>query len=251
VSLLPVRLEDLLHARTVESVRIDFKASWNEVIRAAAIQTIAAFANDFQGLNGGYVILGVEDSHGQPVLPPRGLDGLDLERVQKEIRGGCERISPGYQPIILPEVFEGKPIIVIYAPMGDARPYQAPDAIAKGATLAYYVRIGAETHVAKGAVPTRAPRGSPASQHPRGLGGVASAGPASAAAAPQVGPVAASCAWTVGHCVRSQTSRSAVPSGHASGPASSANRHTLRNVAPPSVDRPIAMYSACGSPGRK
>lgn len=102
VSLLPVRLEDLIHARTVESVRIDFKAGWNEVIRAAAIQTIAAFANDFQGLNGGYVILGIED---QPVLPPRGLDGLDLERVQKEICGGCERISPVYQPIILPLEF--------------------------------------------------------------------------------------------------------------------------------------------------
>lgn len=155
MSLLPVRLEDLIHARTVESVRIDFKASWNEVIRAATIQTIAAFANDFQGLNGGYVVLGIEDSHGQPVLPPRRLDGLDLERIQKEIRDGCERISPGYQPIILPEVFEGKQIIVIYAPMGDARPYQAPDAIGKGATLAYYVRIGAETHAARGPVLTQ------------------------------------------------------------------------------------------------
>ena len=29
VSLLPVRLEDLIHVRTVESVRIDFKAGWN------------------------------------------------------------------------------------------------------------------------------------------------------------------------------------------------------------------------------
>jgi ATP-dependent DNA helicase RecG len=106
VSLLPVRLEDLIHARTVESVRIDFKASWNEVIRVATIQTIAAFANDVQGLNGGYIILGIEDRQGQTALPPRGLDGLDVERVQKEIRGGCERIAPSYQPIIVPEVFE-------------------------------------------------------------------------------------------------------------------------------------------------
>ncbi|HEX2691044.1 MAG TPA: ATP-binding protein [Kofleriaceae bacterium] len=141
---------------------MDVKSSWNEVIRVAAIQTIAAFANDFQGLNGGYVILGIEDRKGQPVLPPRGLDGLDLERVQNEIRGGCERIAPSYQPIILPEVFEGKQIIVIYAPMGDARPYQAPDAIAKGATLAYYVRIGAETH--RDAL---VPRSDPATDHSR------------------------------------------------------------------------------------
>ncbi|HEX4417099.1 MAG TPA: ATP-binding protein [Kofleriaceae bacterium] len=139
----------------MESVRIDFKATWNEVIRAATIQTIAAFANDFQGLNGGYVVLGIEDDQGQPVLPPRGLDGLDLEIVQKEIRGSCERISPDYQPIILPQIFEGRQIIVIYAPMGDARPYQAPSSMAKGAPFAYYVRIGPETRVAKDAVLTQ------------------------------------------------------------------------------------------------
>ena len=35
-------------------------------------------SNDYQGLNGGYVILGIEDQGGQPILPPHGLDGLDL-----------------------------------------------------------------------------------------------------------------------------------------------------------------------------
>jgi ATP-dependent DNA helicase RecG len=155
VSLLPVRLEDLIHARTVESVRIDFKATWNDVIRASVVQTIAAFANDFQGLNGGYIVLGIADVGGQPVLPPAGLDEFDLEKVQQQIRVACEKIVPPYQPRVVPEVFQGKAIVVIYAPLGDARPYQAPIDVSKGASVEYYVRINAETHLAKPTVRTQ------------------------------------------------------------------------------------------------
>ncbi|MBK9030308.1 MAG: ATP-binding protein [Myxococcales bacterium] len=155
MSLLPVRLDDLIHARTVESVRIDFKVGWNDVIRASVVQTIAAFANDFQGLNGGYVVLGIAEVGGQPVLPPAGLDDLDLEKVQQQIRVACERIEPPYQPRVVPERFQDKAIIVIYAPLGDARPYQAPSDVAKGAARQYYVRIGPETLAAKPSVLTQ------------------------------------------------------------------------------------------------
>lgn len=96
MSILPIRLEDLIHARTVESVRLDFKSTWGEEIRDKTIQTVCAFANDFQGLNGGYVILGIDEQEGQPILPPRGLDDFDLEQVQQEIRGNCNRIDPVY-----------------------------------------------------------------------------------------------------------------------------------------------------------
>ncbi len=153
MTLLPVKLDDLIHARTVESVRIELKATWNDPIRDAVTRTIAAFANDFQGQNGGYVVLGIEESGGAPMLPPRGLDGLDLERIQKEILGSCERISPVYKPLVVPETFMGRSIIVIYAPIGDARPYQAPDG--RGPERNYYVRIGPETRVAKDDVLTQ------------------------------------------------------------------------------------------------
>lgn len=149
--MLPVNLDDLIHARTVESVRLDFKATWNGVIRDATLETICAFANDFQGLNGGYVILGIEDQEGRPVLPPRGLDDLNLERIQNEIRGSCNRIEPVYQPALFPEVFQGKQILVIYAPMGDARPYQAPGQEGQS----YYVRIGPSTVTAKDQIRTQ------------------------------------------------------------------------------------------------
>ena len=155
MTLLPVKLEDLIHTRTVESVRVEFKATWNDPIRDAVIRTIAAFANDFQGQNGGYVVLGIEDQGGAPVLPPRGLDGLDLERVQKEILGNCERLSPSYKPLVAPETFMGRSIIVIYAPIGDARPYQAPEHGGKGAERRYYVRVGPETREAKDSLLTQ------------------------------------------------------------------------------------------------
>ena len=64
---LPVGLDDLIHARSVEDNRREFKAAWNAATQAAVVRTICAFANDLLNLNGGYVILGVEtDGRGNP-----------------------------------------------------------------------------------------------------------------------------------------------------------------------------------------
>jgi len=150
MNVLPVNLDDLIHARAVESVRREFKASWDQNILHAVIRTLCAFANDLQGLNGGYIVLGIEDRGGEPVLPPVGIVGLDLERVQQEIRGNCRRIDPEYQPVLAPEVYMGKPILVIWAPAGDVRPYQAPQS-ERGARQ-HYVRLGSETVEAKGEI---------------------------------------------------------------------------------------------------
>jgi ATP-dependent DNA helicase RecG len=145
VSILPVKLEDLITAKTVESVRLDFKATWDANIRDSTTRTICAFANDFQGLNGGYVVIGIEDLEGEPVFPPRGLDEQNIELIQTEIRGACNRIEPTYQPLLSPETYMGRQILVVYAPMGDARPYQAPERSAGASPKHYYVRIGPST----------------------------------------------------------------------------------------------------------
>jgi ATP-dependent DNA helicase RecG len=149
MSLLPVRLDDLIHARTVESVRIELKATWNDVIRDASIRTICAFANDFQGVGGGYLVLGLEEREGQPVLPPRGLDDLDMDEIQREIAGRCRTIKPPVAPVISPEVFQGRQLLVLYVPLSDARPHQAPSHGGKGADYEYYIRIGPTTERAK------------------------------------------------------------------------------------------------------
>jgi ATP-dependent DNA helicase RecG len=56
----------------------------------------------------------------------------------------CNRIEPQYQPLLSPEVYMGKRILVIWAPGGDTRPYQTPRS-RNDPTRVYYVRLGSET----------------------------------------------------------------------------------------------------------
>ena len=81
-SKLPINLADLLRQRTVESERIEYKAGWNP---ESVLHTLCAFANDFYNLGGGYIVIGVEERNGRPVLPPKGIDPESLDAIQKEI----------------------------------------------------------------------------------------------------------------------------------------------------------------------
>ncbi len=148
---LPVNFEDLLHARSIESNRIELKAGWDDRIKAAVVRTVCAFANDLLNLGGGYLILGVREEGGRPILPPAGLGTLDLERVQKEIRGTCKRIVPDFLPFLFPVHYEGVPLLVVWAPGGDTRPYQAPEDVnVSGSPLQFWIRRGPETIKAQG-----------------------------------------------------------------------------------------------------
>lgn len=152
--MLPINLEDLIHSRTVESVRIEYKKKWSEPIKVKTIQTICAFANDFFNLNGGYIILGIEENNGLPVLPPYGLNENIMDNIQRQIRGLCKRIDPEYQPVLSPEIYDDKHILVIWAPGGELRPYQAPIDL-KNSNRGYFVRLGSETVNARGDILTQ------------------------------------------------------------------------------------------------
>ncbi|NVD98394.1 helix-turn-helix domain-containing protein [Massilia sp. BJB1822] len=52
---LPINLADLLRQRTVEGERIEYKAGWNP---DAVVRTLCAFANDFENIGGGYIVIG-------------------------------------------------------------------------------------------------------------------------------------------------------------------------------------------------
>lgn len=124
---LPISLEDLIHAKSVEDNRREFKAAWNPATQTAIVRTICAFANDLLNLNGGYVLLGIEtDELGRPVLPPRGLENSNLDMVQRELNGQCKRINPHYPLRVFPVLFRDRTILVIWCPGGDNRPYEAP-----------------------------------------------------------------------------------------------------------------------------
>ena len=145
-SILPINIDHLLRLQGVESARVEFKASWDEKYTGPqTIRTICAFANDFQNLNGGYIILGVAEQNGAAVLPVKGLSEEEIDAAQGWIRGRCNTIDPIYQPVLSPEVHEGRRILVIWAPGSQARPHQAPEVAEKGAARKFYIRLGAET----------------------------------------------------------------------------------------------------------
>ena len=143
-SILPINLDDLLYCRGVESERVEFKASWDaKTTGNQVLKTICAFANDFHNLNGGYIVLGVGEKDGRADLPTVGLASDELDRAQKWIRGNCKRLDPTYQPVLSPEVVNGRSVLVIWAPASDIRPHRAPSGDKK--TPRYWVRLGSET----------------------------------------------------------------------------------------------------------
>ena len=120
---LPINLENLINKKTIESERIEFKKGWNP---DEVIHTICAFANDMNNWGGGYIILGIDDQNGLPILPPEGLKETEIDSIQKRLAEFCHLILPNYSPIIEPVLYQGKWIIVLGVPGGDNRPYKAP-----------------------------------------------------------------------------------------------------------------------------
>jgi len=146
---LPINLADLLLQRTVEGERIEYKAGWNpeEVLHA-----ICAFANDFHNIGGGYIVIGVEERDGRPVLPPKGIDPDRIDGIQKEILNlGHAALQPNYHPLAVPYQVEGRSVLVIWVPGGETRPYKARVSLARGAReWAYYIRRHSSTVKARG-----------------------------------------------------------------------------------------------------
>jgi ATP-dependent DNA helicase RecG len=56
-----LNIEDLLRKQKIESNRIEFKKGWNP---DTIYHSICAFANDFDNIGGGYILVGVEEENG-------------------------------------------------------------------------------------------------------------------------------------------------------------------------------------------
>ncbi len=136
---LPINLEDLLRQRTVEGERIEYKAGWNP---APILHALCAFANDFENLGGGYIVIGQDcNADGQPIFPPVGLNTNQLDRIQQELQRFCNLIQPTYFPFLSIEQYEGRNLVVLWAPGGQNRPYKVPrDVTARQKEYHYYLR---------------------------------------------------------------------------------------------------------------
>ena len=149
---LPINIEDLLNKQKVESNRIEFKKGWNP---AKIYRTICAFANDFDNIGGGYILVGVEEEYGIAKRPIHGLSESDLDSIQKAMIGFNNKINPYYLPRTSVEEIDGKYVLVIWVPSGLERPYDVMDDVTKrDARPRWYVRSGTSTIEAKGEVLT-------------------------------------------------------------------------------------------------
>ena len=68
---LPINIKDLRKGKPVEWERLEFKVGWNPL---DTLHTVCAFANDFHNLGGGYILIGIKEQNGRPILPPVGID---------------------------------------------------------------------------------------------------------------------------------------------------------------------------------
>ncbi len=143
---IPVNVDELINQRVVESTRIEFKGDWNP---NPVIHSICAFANDIDNVGGGYIVIGVDEKDGAPILPVRGIEKERIDGILKELIGLCHCIEPLYNPIIEPVLFQDKYVIVIWVSGGYGRPYKASkDVFSEKSNKLYYIRKFSSTIVA-------------------------------------------------------------------------------------------------------
>ena len=148
---LPINIEDLLRKQKIEGSRIEFKAGWNP---DSIYHSICAFANDFDNIGGGYILVGVEEENGIAKRPVKGLPTNEIDGILKDMVGFNNKINPYYMPRTSVEEVDGQNILVIWAPSGVNRPYDVRESVVskKNPKTEWYIRSGSSSIVAKGDV---------------------------------------------------------------------------------------------------
>ena len=140
---IPTNIKTLLSGSVVEWARIEFKESWDP---QASLKTICAFANDIDNWGGGYLVLGVSSVNGKPVLPAIGVPVSEVDKTLLDMFNKCKLISPEYLPIVEAVEYQGKVLLIAWAPGGNSRPYSSPKYMAKeNKERVYYIRKMANT----------------------------------------------------------------------------------------------------------
>ena len=99
---LAINIDELINGKVIEWERLEFKKGWNP---EDILHSLCAFANDINNWGGGYIIIGIEENNGRPVLPPPGLNPNQIDSIQGKLTELCHCLEPIYMPIIQPYVF--------------------------------------------------------------------------------------------------------------------------------------------------
>ena len=142
---LPININDLITGKTVEWDRIEFKEGWNP---EEVLHTMCAFANDINNWGGGYIVIGISEKDGLPILPPKGIAANQVDKIQKGLVEIMHTIDPFYSPVTEPVEFKGQLIFIIWIPGGLTRPYKVPTTLSGKGQKQYYIRRGSLTVIA-------------------------------------------------------------------------------------------------------
>src|SRR5882762_5294898 len=132
------------------------QTEWKENVAEIndVVQTLSAFANDFQNLGGGYVVCGAKeekDADGFPRLVRTGLAANRLREVENTVLARCrDRVSPPLVPLVeeLPTGEASRRVLVFLQPAtGTAHTFRRGQDGAK-----HYVRISRSTIEARNGV---------------------------------------------------------------------------------------------------
>ena len=148
---LPINIEDLLRKKKIEGDRIEFKGGWNP---DSIYHSICAFANDFENIGGGYILVGVEEENGIAKRPVKGIPVEDIDGILKDMVGFNNKINPYYMPRTSVEEVDDQYILVIWVPAGVNRPYDVRESVISknNPKTQWYIRSGSSSIIAKGEV---------------------------------------------------------------------------------------------------
>ena len=146
---LAINIKDLLNKQKIESNRIEFKKGWNP---ASIYHSVCAFANDFEDLGGGYILVGV-DTDDETGMARRPVEGVPIEKIDgilQEMVRYNNKIYPYYLPRTSVEEVDGKQVLIIWCPAGINRPYSVPENVTSKSSKEYfYIRSGTSSIIAK------------------------------------------------------------------------------------------------------
>lgn len=114
--MIPINIDELLDGTIIEDNRIEFKSDWNP---EKVLHTICAFANDYDNIGGGYIVVGVAEIDGRPI-DYKGFDPKTLPAVERELSELCNLISPVRTKHIIGKVSWEGPSRDMGARRGDA-----------------------------------------------------------------------------------------------------------------------------------
>jgi predicted HTH transcriptional regulator len=107
---LAINIENLLNKQKIESNRIEFKKGWNP---PSIYHSVCAFANDFDDLGGGYIVVGVDtdEDTGMAIRPVKSPVGSETssETKPKSSESSSERKKKSSERIL--DLIKNKPTI--------------------------------------------------------------------------------------------------------------------------------------------